>query len=593
MRLYLVFNYSLFLGGYEMKHFTRIVIASLMLILILSVGLGAIAAQEDGEGGILRTSTFGSGPDTIDPMYCTGTDCSDLVDYMFIDMLSADPDTGTFQPNQADQFVSDWTVSDDNLVYTFNLRQDLTWSDGAPMTAQDVIFNWEMINTPEANHPDAFLIDSIAELVALDDFTIQATMASPACTALNDIGGIYPVPSHILSQIAPADLEGSEYTTNPTVTSGPYLFGQFVPGEVTTIVRNENYPDSLLGHVAAEGLIKSVAGDQTVEIEQLFEGDINFLESLPPDRMQEARERDDLQTYEWSGDSWDFLAFNTADPTNPQPALDADGNRLDQGLHPIFGDKLVRQAIARAVNVEDIISGAVFGEGARMAGQITSGSWAYNHDLPPIAFDPDEALAMLAEAGWVPNDAGRLVCQGCLYATQVDSSFEGSPFEFELITNTGNTRREAIGTIVQDQLDEIGITVNFQSIEFNTLLDVTDAQTYDAYILGWRAGYPDDPDTTQIFGVAADVPGSGFNNTSFYNDEYFDLEDQAKAVPGCAPEDRAPIYHRMQEIMQDEMPYLWLFTRTGLYVARNEVVNFDPRFQNLDWNIDSWFVRDQ
>jgi peptide/nickel transport system substrate-binding protein len=201
---------------------------------------------------------------------------------------------------------------------------------------------------------------------------------------------------------------------------------------------------------------------------------------------------------------------------------------------------------------------------------------------------------MLADAGWVPDSNGRLVCQGCLYATEVDSTFEGSPLEFTLNTNTGNTRREAIGAVIQDQLDEIGITVNFESIEFNTLIQLFSGQTYDAFILGWRAGYPDDPDGTQLWSAAADDPEvGGYNFTSFYNEEYFALEEQAKSVPGCAPEDRAPFYLQMQEIIQDEMPYLWLFSTNGMYVARQEVHNFAPFPNNYRWNVTNWYVSDQ
>jgi peptide/nickel transport system substrate-binding protein len=229
-----------------------------------------------------------------------------------------------------------------------------------------------------------------------------------------------------------------------------------------------------------------------------------------------------------------------------------------------------------------------------MTSNLVQASWAYNSDLPPRAYDPELALELLAQAGWVPNDAGRLVCQGCLYATEVDPDYEGTEMSFDLLTNTGNTRREAIIAVIQDQLDEIGITVNAQGIEFNTLIEQFSAQTYDAFVLGWRAGYPDDPDGTQLWSAAADDPATGgFNMTSFYNEEYFELEEQGKAVPGCDPADRAPIYNRMQEIIQDEMPYLWLFSTNGLYVAGDEVHNFAPWPNNFNWNVTNWFVSDQ
>src|SRR5690606_24771821 len=108
-------------------------------------------------------------------------------------------------------------------------------------------------------------------------------------------------------------------------------------------------------------------------------------------------------------------------------------------------------------------------------------------------------------------------------------------------TNEGNTRREAIGTLVQDQLAQVGIQVDFQTIDFNTLLDVMDSQTFDTLILGWRNGYPDDPDATQLFTAGSDVVGAGSNFTSYNNPEFDALNAQAKTVPGCDPADRAVI----------------------------------------------------
>jgi peptide/nickel transport system substrate-binding protein len=584
-----------------MYKFARLVSLSLILILAMSVGLGMVSAQdEEGEGGILHTATFGSGPANVSPIYCQGTDCADDLYYnMFLGLVGVDPATATIQPEQPDAFAWNWDVSDDNLVYTLHLRDDFTWSDGTPITSADMAYHWEVLNSIEANHPQAWVLDDIASFEVIDDYTVQFTMNTPACTAIATVSQVFPVPAHVLSEIPMAELEENPWNQNPTPNSGPFNMGEFRAGEAVTLVGRDDYVDAPLGYVAADGLIQSVVGDQTVLIEQLLEGDINFVNSVAVDRQDEVKDRDvseggDLQAYSYPGTSWDYMAMNFADPNNPQPALDADGNRVDQGLHPIFGDKLVRQAIGHAVDVDAIIQGAVFGNGDRMTSNLVQASWAYNSDLPPVSYDPDLALSMLADAGWVPDSNGRLVCQGCLYATEVDSTFEGSPLEFTLNTNTGNTRREAIGAVIQDQLDEIGITVNFESSEFNTLIQLFSGQTYDAFILGWRAGYPDDPDGTQLWSAAADDPEvGGYNFTSFYNEEYFALEEQAKSVPGCAPEDRAPFYLQMQEIIQDEMPYLWLFSTNGMYVAREEVHNFAPFPNNYRWNVTNWFVSDQ
>lgn len=567
----------------------------LIMVSVAVLALFAIPATAQETGGVAITGNFGEGPDTFSPIYCTGTDCSDIVGFLYLNLVNVDPEQATIVPNQPDALAEDWTVSEDNLIYTFNLRDRYTWTDGTPVTANDIIANWELINTEAVEHPMAFVLETIADMEALDDYTLQVTMASPACSALNNIATVNPIPAHIFSEIPIEELETAELNLNPTVTNGSFTFGQFRPSELTALIANKDYVDAPEGGVSIDGYIQSVYADQNVMNQAMIEGELTFLEGVSPTNQDDFRELSidnggDLQIAEFPGNTWDYMAFNLADPENPQPAFDENGERIDQGLHPLFSDKLVRNAIGHAVDMEAIIEGAVFGNGSAMAAQLVQASWAYDDSLEQRPYNPEMALELLAEAGWVPNDDGRLICEGCLYATEVDPEFEGSEFEFTLYTNAGNTRREAIGTIIQDELDEIGITVDFQTIEFNTLLEIMDAQSFDAFILGWRAGYPNNPDTIQLFGAEADVPGSGFNFTSFYNEEYFELEEAANTVPGCDQEARAEIYAEMQAIMYDEMPYLWMYSQNQMYVAGDELVNFAPFNQAIDWNILSWAV---
>jgi peptide/nickel transport system substrate-binding protein len=222
-----------------------------------------------------------------------------------------------------------------------------------------------------------------------------------------------------------------------------------------------------------------------------------------------------------------------------------------------------------------------------MATFLIPASWAFDSSIAPISYDQAAAIEMLAEAGWVDADGDPstpLVAQGAPYAP------DGTPFEFTLLTNDSNPVRVAAGTLIQDQLAQIGIKVDFQAIEFNTLLDVQSSQTYDAIILGWRNGYPDDPDVTQILTSVSDVVGSGSDTTSWHNAEFETLNNQAKNVAGCATADRIPYYQQMQQIFQQDLPYLTLFTQDGMYAASANVDGFDPRPMNLLWNVDAWSV---
>ena len=574
------------------------------LFLVLLIALTAVAvvpafAQETGSGGIIIEGNFGGDPAHFNPILASDTASRRISAFLYPGFVNANVETANYSayepPFAAGGIVDSWTIDDTGTVYTFKLREGLTWNDGTPITSADVLYTWGAAQAASQGIVDSqlsFLIDptgasGILDVTAPDDNTVVVTFANAECTAIGNAASLYPVPSHVL----PADyaeLNDTPEDLNPTVTQGVFNFSVLNPSESVAVVANPDYFDAANGAVLPEGFIYKVVPDSNVMVEQFLAGETNVVDGPAVGRRADIRAAADAgtaQVYSFPGNAWDYLGLNLADPSNPQNGLDAEGNPIDQGNHPIFGDVRVRQALAKGIDVDALIAAAVFGEGERMTSFIIPASWAYNAELPTIAFDPEAAGAMLDEAGWVDDDndpATPRVASGAMYAE------DGAPLQFTLYTNEGNGRREAIGTLIQDQLSQIGVQVDFQTIDFNTLLDIMDSQTFDAFILGWRNGWPDDPDATQLFTPASDVVGGGSNNTSFNNAEFNELNLQAKTLPGCDPAERAELYGRMQEIFQNEVPYVPLFAVNGMYAAGAGVDGFGPFPSNLYWNVDAW-----
>lgn len=580
-----------------MKNLKTLMVGAI-LVLVAALMVAPVVAQEG--GGIIIEGNLGGDPATFNPIIASDTASTRITGFLFPGFVAVDPSQAVIVPSNpplaGGSLVQDWEISEDGTVYTFNLRQDMAWNDGTAMTSADVMYTWGAIQAGAAgvvDTPLSYVIDptgatGILSVEAPDDYTVVVTFATAQCTALSNAAALAPVPSHVL----PADyaeLNDSEFNQNPSVSAGVFSFSEFRPGEQVALVANPTYLDSENG-VQSEGYIYVNVPDANVLVEHFFAGSSNVIDGPAVGRRAEfnaAHDAGTAQVYSYPGNSWDYLAFNLADPTNPQNGLDEAGNPVDQGNHPILGDQRVRSAISLAVDVDAIIDAAVFGEGVRMTSFIIPASWAYANDLPVIPFDTAAAVALLEEAGWVDhdNDASTpRVASGALYAE------DGAPLQFTLYTNEGNTRREAIGTLVQDQLAQIGIQVDFQTIDFNTLLDIMDSQTYDTFILGWRNGYPDDPDATQLFSPASDLIGGGSNNTSYASAEFMALNDQAKSLEGCDPAERAPLYEEMQAIFQRDLPYLPLFAVNGMYAAGAGVDGFGPYPSVLFWNVDTWTV---
>jgi peptide/nickel transport system substrate-binding protein len=571
---------------------SRFILVGAALLLLALVVVPAIAQQ--GEGGIIIDSTFGStNADTVNPIFCLDTTCFRLLYILWPGLVGVDPETASVQPGVPGGLAESWDVSEDGLTYTFHLRDDITWSDGTPITSADYLYGWNAINDPEVLSDLSFLSaeygGTIESVEAPDPYTVEVTFTAADCTAAATAGSVPTVPSHILPENYD-ELVGSDFNLEPAVSGGPFTVANYSQEQIS-LINNPLYPasDTVLGYVSPEGYIMKLVGDQTVQVQQFLAGEISFITDVPVafrEDVRAAAEAGDVQIYEYPGDSWDYIVLNYADPTNPQDGLDADGNPIDQGHHPLFGDVNVRQALAHAIDVEAIMEGAVFGEALRMPSSELAGSWAYNDQLDPITYDPELAAEMLAEAGWRDEDGdGVLEAHDALYAE------DGTPFAFTLYTNEGNTRRAAIGQIVQDQLGDLGIQVDFQTADANVFFDeILAGQGFDAAIAGWGSGYPDDPDQTQLFATSSDTVYSGSNYASYSNPEVDEMFREALTVPGCAIEDRAAIYHDIQAQLLEDQVYIFLYSRTGMYAARSSVENFDPRPANWWWNMDAWSV---
>jgi peptide/nickel transport system substrate-binding protein len=635
-----------------MKRFSKFFMLGLALALVSALVLPAVAQEEApgaGLGGTVVESTIGDDASTFNPILSNDTVSSLVIARMYPDIIGLDPATLDIAPNVDQALATGWEYDETGTVLTLNLREDAFWADGTPITADDYLYAFNAVKSGQTSSPRTYVMYElddgtvtegfIHEVVAVDDYTLEFTMGLPvrdddgnivrddegnielavACDAIYDINDISVVPAHIFESEF-----GDDYAA---MDADPYFvprgegdiaatFGAFTDpfiefGVQISLLADQNYPDTDLDFVSpGEWLLQNVE-NQTIEYERFLAGDFTFI-GVAPANQNEMRANPDFETTEWSSLSYAYMGYNLADPTNPQPSVGEGGELIDQGNHPIFGDVRVRQAIAYAVNVEEMIgtrpegdnpaTGILEGNGYPIATN-TSPYSSTNDELEelgvePYPYNPELAMELLEEAGWVDtDDDGVRECDGCLYAEP------GSELEFELLTNAGNVARESIGETIRAQLTEVGFVVNFQAIEFGTLVDELLGQEFDALIIGWSLGAPFLPGGTlkSFYGTAADLPGSGFNYVSFQNEEFDDLVERADGLPAaedgsyeaCDPAQRDLLYAEAQQILWEEQPYLWLYTGNTMVAAQNNVQNFDPFPNATRWNLDAWYIADE
>jgi peptide/nickel transport system substrate-binding protein len=568
-------------------------IVALVLILL---SFPAVAQDEDpgpGEGGPIIEPNFGGDIANLNPILINDGQSGIVAALLYPALLGVSQETFALEPNQPGGLVTDYTIAEDGRTYTLTLRDDWAWSDGTPIVAMDYKYAFDAIASGETDSALGYVLDVIESVEAPDDHTLVITAHQPDCTLLTNAAFVPVIPSHIFMEQFGTDyasMNAADFNLNPTVTAGPFAFSNFRAGEQVTLLANQDYPDAELGHVVPEGFIFKTVTDQVVEVEQFLAGELTWIPSVPEDRQDELRERADAGEFLWTegpAASVQFISFNTADPENPQNGLDEEGNAIDQGHHPILSDVRVRQALVLGTDWDAINEGALNGKGLQVASHVLPTSWAYDPELQPYGYDPEAAAALLDDAGWVDDDGDpstRRVAQGALYAE------DGTPLSFSLLTNAGNTSNEAIGVLLQDQWGDLGVELDFQAIEFNTLVDNLVGQTFDAVLLFWGFAFPDDPSgISATFGPENDIVGSGFNMVSYNNPEVNELLDQAKTLPGCDPAERAQLYQQALEILHEELPWYWVATSIVPSIVRNDLANWNPIVgYPLRYNIDAW-----
>ncbi|MBN1966071.1 MAG: peptide-binding protein, partial [Anaerolineae bacterium] len=205
--------------------------------------------------------------------------------------------------------------------------------------------------------------------------------------------------------------------------------------------------------------------------------------------------------------------------------------------------------------------------------------WAYNTDLTPWPYDPERALELLAEAGWTDSDGDGILDR------------DGEPFAFEILSSPLTDLWENIALVAQDQLSQLGMDVTVTTLEWGAFInDRLLPQQFDALVVGFGGGTIPDPSAIAypIMHSSNDIPGSGFNMTSYVNLEVDALLDEGRTVPGCSIEDRTPIYWEIQRITQEEVAYDFTVSPSQVHVMNARVQNFDPGPWGDTWNVQEW-----
>jgi len=477
------------------------------LFLFLLVNL-SFAANYDPNGRLVMS--LGGEISVINPILSTDSTSSAIEGVIFTGLVKVDKNLN-FIPDLA----KSWKVSKNGLVWTFYLRKDVTWHDGASFTAEDAKFTFDTILNPKVNsvrRGDYIIDGKPIKFTVVNKYTLKALLPKPFAPFLSSASmGI--LPKHLLEGKV---LDMSDFNRHP-VGTGPFIFVEYKAGDHVIVKRNPKYYGGC--PKLAEILFKIIP-DENTSLVALRSGDIDET-GVPPKDFHPMKH---VNLFKYDDLVYTYLGFNLRSPK--------------------FADVRVRRALSCAVNRKQLIGLIFLGQASPAYSPCAPISWAYSDAVQKYEYDPKKAKELLKQAG-------------------------AKNLEFTVLINHGSKEREKAAIILQQQFERVGVKMNIKVLEWSALLKVINAKNdpkdFDAVIIGWSTGV--DPDSYSIW-HSSQYP-KGLNFVGYKNPDVDKLLDAGRREQSKAG--RKKIYARMYKDITNDAPYIFLWYPEVLAGVRDRV----------------------
>ena len=540
-------------------------------------------------GGTLTSATI-SEPLTFNLAISTDASSSGVLGYLYEGLTQTSWLNDEVEPLLAES----WERSDDGLTWTFHLRKDVSWHDGTPFTAHDVDFTFNRIiynhDIPASSSPAfhfRFLDEETGEwkeepmtVTALDDYTVECVLPGPFAPFLRSMGtAIYP--KHILEKHVDDGTFNDTWDidTDPAeiVGTGPFTIGAYEPGERVVMRRNPNYwlkDDAGNSLPYLDEIVHVLVPDLESELEKFLAGESDVHGVLGEEyaRLEPLQEEGDFTIFR-RGPAFGttFMGFNM----NPGKNADTGEPYVAPRKLKWFRNTQFRQAVAHTIDKDTIIDDVQHGLGYPQWASVSPAAGDFhNPNVRRYEYDLDKANEILDGIGWTDTDGDG-----------VREDDEGNDIEFSLVTNSGNTVRERVGTLVHQGMQEIGLKVDYQLVEFGDLVGrLTSTYDWEAMIIGFTGG------TDPYSGISFWHSGEGLH-LWYPNQPEPATEWEARidelyitASRELDHEKRVALYHEAQAIASENVPVIYTTLSERLSAVRNVFGNMTPTLYAI-WDI--------
>lgn len=537
-------------------------------------------------GGELIASTIGEGPKTFNPFNSKDNTSSTMAGVMFDGLLTTNPVTGQPSPKLAKSYE----ISPDGKTYTIHLRRGIKWSDGKPITADDVVFTWRDIifaGLGDTSTRDSLVIDDKLPTVRkIDDYTVEFTTPKPYAPFIRMLSASIAPKHYFLSAVKGGAETFDRFlgTTTPPkdiVVSGAFKLKEYVPAQRVVFERNPNYYEinkekQKLPYL--DRFIYLIVGDLNNEVLK-FEAkelDVISLQGSKVARYKSLEAHSDFKLYNLgpaTGTMYLSMNLNNRKGKNGKFYVNPTKQKWFQDLN-------FRQAVDYAIDRKNMVFNIANGIGEPLFTPESLNSIYLNKNIKPYDKNLEKSRELLKKSGFYTK-------KGKLYDK------DGNRVEFDLYTNAGNTEREAIGVMVKQDLEDLGMKVNFKPIEFNSLVNkLVSTFDWDMVIMG-LTGSPLEPNggknvwlsdgRLHMFNMR--LPDEGKDKILPWEKELD--ECFTKGALATKFEDRKKYYDKYQEIVYLQKPFIYIYSPVIIYAIRDKFKNIYPSGLNgIIYNIE-------
>jgi peptide/nickel transport system substrate-binding protein len=528
-----------------------------------------------------------SEPKTLNPVAATDAISREVIARCNADLITINRASQQTEPALA----KSWKVSPDGRTFTLHLRKGIRFSDGHPFDADDVLFSFNVYLDEAVGSPqrDLLIIDGKPPLITkLDQYTVRFTLPGPYAAAERLFDGLAILPKHLLETAYKEGGFAKAWTLNTPASAmaglGAFRVKQYLAGQRIVLERNPYYwkvdrADHRLPY--ADELVFLFVGGEDQQVVRFEAGDTELISRLSAENYALLSKEAAQKGWQLSdlGPSleYNFLVFNLND---------VDSKKLSDvaSKQPWFRELKFRQAVSAAIDRDSMVKLVYGTRGTPLWGNVGPGNklWV-NQNISRPTRSLDNARQLLKSAGFSWNSAGRLL----------DST--SKPVEFTIVTSSSNTQRMKMATLVQDDLAHLGIQVNVVPLDFRAMLDrVFQSFDYEAAIMGLGGGDPDPNPEMNVWLSNGATHLWHLNESQPATDWEHEIDQlMQQQMVTLKYDKRKRLYDRVQQLIADNVPLVFLATPDVLVAAKGQIGNFHPAVldDNTLWNADELYLR--